>query len=289
MLLTKAEQVSNYGACAAGLRLIRPRSWRCYSIIALAAGESRDWAENHRRVRRSSSVRSSYSLFARYCRCGVQRRARSLVHRPEIRGEPSTSKSLFGGSMSLRDRLRTWRRLPPPASLTFHVEKESESFATDDGSIIWASGYTLVDATTGQYRRLRDQHFENPHCLLCRVAGVTYRPDALQDDEFSPGRQVILRPEPTNPHDQYAVGVWDASGSIQLGYVPREHSEHVAVDIASGIPLEGRTLREFRRTPSGPRLGIHILIFPAGPHQIGIDVDHDLDRSNSQPSGTFTR
>ena len=174
--------------------------------------------------------------------------------------------------MSLRARLRAWRRLPLPASLTFHVEKESESFTADDGSILWASGYTLVDATTGKFMKLRDQHFENPHCLLCRVAGVTYRPDALQDHRFFPGRPVILRPEPTNPYDQNAVGVWDASGSIQLGYVPREHSERVAMDIASRIPLEGLTLREFRRTPSGPRLGIHILIFPAGRHQIVIDV-----------------
>ncbi len=177
--------------------------------------------------------------------------------------------------MSLWDRLRAWRHVPPPASLTFHVEKESEAFAADDGSKIWASGYTLVDATTGEFMKLRDQHFENPHCLLCRVAGVTYRPDSLQDDRFSPGRPVTLRPEPTNPVDRNAVGVWDASGSIQLGYVPREYSERVAMDIASGIPLSGLMLREFRRSSaSGPRLGIHILIF-SGRHQLVIDVDHD--------------
>jgi HIRAN domain len=165
----------------------------------------------------------------------------------------------------------------PPASLTIHVEKESEAFAADDGSIIWASGYTLVDATTGEFMKLRDQHFENPHCLLCRVAGVTYRPDALQDDRFSPGRPVTLRPEPTNPYDRSAVGAWDASGSIQLGCVPREYSERVAMDIASGTPLSGLMLREFRRSANGPRLGIHILIFPARRHQLVIDVDHGAD------------
>jgi HIRAN domain len=220
-----------------------------------------------------------------------------LVYRPEIRGEPNTSKKIFGVSMSLRARLRAWMRPPPPVSLTFHVEKESESFTADDGSILWASGYMPVDATTGKFMKLRDQHFENPHCLLSRVAGVTYRPDALQDDRFSPGRRVILRPEPTNRYDQNAVGVWDASGSIRLGFVPREYSERIATDIASRIALEGLTLREFRRTPSGPRLGIHILIFPAGRHQIVIDVDHDAvtdtdtdnEQSNSQPSAWLTR
>jgi hypothetical protein len=117
---------------------------------------------------------------------------------------------------------------------------------------------------------------------------VTYRPDALQDDRFSPGRLVILRPEPTNPYDPNAVGVWDASGSIQLGFVPREYSERVAMDIASPISLEGLTLREFMRTSSGPRLGIHILIAPAGRHQIVIDVDHDAD-ADVEPSDSLPR
>jgi HIRAN domain len=192
--------------------------------------------------------------------------------------------------MSLRDRLQVWRRVPPPPSLTFHVENESEDFVADDGSIIWASGYTLVDATTGEFMKLRDQHFENPHCLLCRVAGATYRPEALQDDRFSPGQPVSLRPEPTNPYDANAVGIWDVSGSIQLGFVPREHSERVAMDIASGTPLSGLMLREFRRSADGPRLGVHILIFPAGRHQIVIDVDHDVDdeQRDSLPSAWIT-
>lgn len=200
-----------------------------------------------------------------------------MVYRPEPRGDPNNLQTVPGVAMSILDRLRALRGVPPPPLLTFHVEKESESFTADDGSIIWASGYTLVDPTTAKYMKLCDQHFENPHCLLCRVAGVTYRPDALQDDRFSPGQPVILRPEPTNEHDRNAVGVWDASGSIQLGFVPREYSERVATDMASGTRLEGLTLREFRRSAGGPRLGIHILVRPGGRHQMVIDVDHDAD------------
>jgi hypothetical protein len=51
------------------------------------------------------------------------------------------------------------------------------------------------------------------------VAGTSYREDDINYGEFLPGRRLTLVPEPDNPHDANAVGVWDARQRIQAGYV----------------------------------------------------------------------
>ena len=168
-------------------------------------------------------------------------------------------------------------RVPGPPTIKFTAIKETYPFTADDGSPIWASGYTLLDDTTGTYIKLHEQHFENPHCLLCRIAGGSHRPKALQDRRFVPGSAVMLRPDPTNAYDRNAVGVWDASGTTQIGFVPAEHSERIAADIRSGSQLAGIVMREFRRPENGPRLGLHMLIVPAGMLELTIEDDHEDD------------
>ena len=54
------------------------------------------------------------------------------------------------------------------------------------------------------------------------AAGVSYRPEALPDPSFEPGRRVALVPEPENEHDPNAVGIWNEERTLQVGYVPRE-------------------------------------------------------------------
>jgi len=164
-------------------------------------------------------------------------------------------------------------RKPAASNIKLHVVEENEPFTADDGKRIWASGYTVIDDTTGSFMSLADQHFDNPHCLLCHVAGVTHRPEALQDPRFAPGHGLLLRPEPTNPYDHNAVGIWDATGEVQLGFVPAEHSEQIAMDIRNGTQLVGLAMREFRHGESGPRLGIHVLIAPAGTVELVIDAE----------------
>jgi hypothetical protein len=89
------------------------------------------------------------------------------------------------------------------------------------------------------------------------VAGASYRLDALQDDAFSPGRPLTLVPEPDNPHDANAVGIWDAERRLQAGYVPAEVAPQVAPD---SQPV---ALWEFR-DEDGRRVGLRVLIAPAG-------------------------
>src|SRR4051794_33343694 len=147
--------------------------------------------------------------------------------------------------------------------LVFSAVDEAYEFTADDGKTLWASGYTLLDEND-RYITVSEQHFENPLCLLCNVAGTSYRRNALQDGRFAPGSAVILRPEPTNPHDPNAVGVWDSSGTVQVGFIPARVSPKVAADIRGGNELGGVIMREFRAAEHGPRVGLHLLIGPAG-------------------------
>jgi HIRAN domain len=77
-------------------------------------------------------------------------------------------------------------------------------------------GYHLRDAATGDPVR-----WEDPRVRVVPVAGVTFRPEALDDPSFDPGRPLALVPEPHNEHDPDAVGIWNAERTLQVGYVPR--------------------------------------------------------------------
>src|SRR3954465_7104515 len=86
-------------------------------------------------------------------------------------------------------------------------------------------GFRLRDAATEELVRSDD-----PRIRVIKVAGVSYRLDALQDDAFAPGRRLALVPEPDNEHDPNAVAVWDDERRLQAGYVPAE----VARDLEAG-------------------------------------------------------
>ena len=72
--------------------------------------------------------------------------------------------------------------------------------------------------------------WEDPRLRVIRVAGTTYRADALQDDGFAPGRRLALVPEPQNEHDPNAVAIWNEERMLQAGYVPREVAAELGGD-----------------------------------------------------------
>ncbi len=72
--------------------------------------------------------------------------------------------------------------------------------------------------------------WEDPRILVVPVAGVSFRPESLEDPSFEPGRVVSLVPEPDNPHDSNAVAVWNEERTLQLGYVPRETAPQLTGD-----------------------------------------------------------
>jgi hypothetical protein len=87
------------------------------------------------------------------------------------------------------------------------------------------AGYHLRDAATGDR-----VEWEDPRVLVVPVAGVSFRPEAVRDPSFDPGRRLALVPEPENEHDPGAVAVWNGERTLQAGYVPRETTPALAGD-----------------------------------------------------------
>ena len=86
-------------------------------------------------------------------------------------------------------------------------------------------GYHLRDAGSGEAVR-----WEDPRLRVVPVAGVSYRPEALDDPSFEPGRRLALVPEPDNEHDPNAVAIWNEERTLQLGYVPAAVAPELAGD-----------------------------------------------------------
>jgi HIRAN domain len=112
------------------------------------------------------------------------------------------------------------------------------------------AGFRLRDAATGELVR-----GEDPRIRVIKVAGVSYRLDALQDDAFAPGRRLALVAEPDNEHDPNAIGVWDEHRELQVGYVPAEIAPELEVDDWQAV-----TLWEFFE--DGKRGGLRVLLAP---------------------------
>jgi hypothetical protein len=108
-----------------------------------------------------------------------------------------------------------------------------------------AAGFHLRDAATGEPVR-----WEDPRIRVVPVAGVSYRPEALPDPSFDPGRHLALVPEPANEHDPNAVGIWNEARTLQAGYVP--------ASVAPELAGDEQALSLWR-----PEGGLRILIAPA--------------------------
>lgn len=111
-------------------------------------------------------------------------------------------------------------------------------------------GYRLRDAATHELVRTDD-----PRISVIKVAGVSYRLDALQDGAFAPGRRLALVPEPDNEHDPNAVGVWDDERRLQAGYVPADAARDLTAENWQAI-----SLHEF--FDGGGRAGLRVLLAP---------------------------
>lgn len=126
--------------------------------------------------------------------------------------------------------------------------------ATGERLRIWfersGAGFRLRDAATQQWIREED-----PRVRVIKVAGVSYRLEALQDDAFAPGRRLALVAEPDNEHDPNAIGVWDAGGRLQAGYVPAEAARELNAEDWQAV-----SLREFFE--GGQRGGLRLLLAP---------------------------
>jgi hypothetical protein len=94
--------------------------------------------------------------------------------------------------------------------------------------------------------------WEDPRLRVVPVAGVSFRPEAVADASFDPGRRLTLVREPGNEHDPDAIAVWNDDRSLQAGYVPRE--------VAGELDGSEQVVSLWRAGDAGLR----VLIVPAG-------------------------
>ena len=111
-------------------------------------------------------------------------------------------------------------------------------------------GFFLRDAVSGDAVGWSD-----PRIRVVKVAGASYRQEALQDEAFDPGRRLSLVPEPDNEADPNAIAIWDADRRVQAGYVPAD----IAPQLDGGE--QAVSLWEFRE--EGRRIGLRVLLVPA--------------------------
>ena len=139
------------------------------------------------------------------------------------------------------------------------VVYEERYWYPDDGSIVWLSGYGLVDVE-GAYLARDAPLLAERGLLVASVAGAArHHPDALAGDDAAPGSALVLRRDPANEHDPNAIAVY-ARGGAQLGWVPREVAPQIAPDLDSGTPWSALVLRESRPSPRDPRSGLTMLL-----------------------------
>ncbi|HET7854869.1 MAG TPA: HIRAN domain-containing protein [Gaiellaceae bacterium] len=112
------------------------------------------------------------------------------------------------------------------------------------------SGYWLRDAATEEPIRWTDERLR-----VVKVAGASYRVEALQDEAFAPGRPLALVPEPENEHDPNAVAIWDAERRLQAGYVP--------AGVAPELGGDEQAIALWEFVEEGRRVGLRVLIVPA--------------------------
>jgi HIRAN domain-containing protein len=98
--------------------------------------------------------------------------------------------------------------------------------------------------------------WDDPRVRVVKLAGASFRADALQDDGFAPGRRLVLVREPENEYDPNAVAIYDAERRLHAGYVPAEVAPELHGD------EQAVALWEFHGE-DGKRIGLRVLLAPA--------------------------
>jgi len=139
--------------------------------------------------------------------------------------------------------MRGYRPVPPTLSLCCSNGMKLDACWYSDEE--WR-GYVLHD----RRRDLLDRHV-----FVTSVAGISHYPAAVDLPDFAPGSDLILRPEPDNPFDPKAVGVWNASGTVQVGHLPA-----VIVHDLPRIPGERHGLMVGEMVHGTDRVGLWVVV-----------------------------
>jgi hypothetical protein len=133
-------------------------------------------------------------------------------------------------------------------------------FTDESGEKVSGSGYSLHDKHDGPLP-FPGVGTPVPEAFIFKVAGVTYYADQLQNVAFQPGRHLTLIPEPENIKDTNAVAVWDDAHKLQIGHVPRQMAEGVAVALRQGHKREAVCVWQWRK--KGKRISVEAFVAPS--------------------------
>ena len=94
------------------------------------------------------------------------------------------------------------------------------------------------------------------------VVGVSHHMKALQHSTFAPGKPLTLVPEPDNPHDPHAIGVWNAGKTKQAGYLPKSLAKEISQELAPHGPDDEKIgcLAMWENRKNRERVGLRLLI-----------------------------
>jgi HIRAN domain len=144
------------------------------------------------------------------------------------------------------------------------VEHEERYWYPEEGGQVWLAGYHVVDPESGRFLARDAPELAARGLRVASVAGAgQHHAEALLSDAVAPGRPLLLRRDPANPHDPNAIQVHPADGGAQVGWVPRELAAELAPELDAGRPWAAVVLREQRRSPRDPRHGLTMLLAPA--------------------------
>jgi 5-methylcytosine-specific restriction endonuclease McrA len=185
-------------------------------------------------------------------------------HRRQVWQPPPTLPPLIPTPLQIASA--TTRPIPtPPQDVTFEPGTEPFEFPTagwkkrrrargPEG--MWSGcGYELEELHVAEVERLGG--------FVMPVAGITYHADSSQRPEFAAGMTLTLVPEPDNPHDPNAVGVWDADRCYCVGYVPSQLAPVIRSRIETGRLSHALCVWEWILDKR--RVGIQLLVAPGVP------------------------
>ena len=162
--------------------------------------------------------------------------------------EPIPKKRIYGQALA-----RDSRGKPK----TFKLVKGNFDPDGDKTDLRW-SGFHIHDENNHALSYAEAENLGLGIKIFC-VADTSYRADELQREEFAPGEVLKLVPENDNKFDRSAVGVWDRTGRVMVGYVPKECNKWVR--IAMTVPQHAAiSLAEHRK--DGKRVSLTVMFGP---------------------------
>jgi hypothetical protein len=188
-----------------------------------------------------------------------------LFGKPKDHGEqrlrtPEEATSFFEASAALSDVQQPAPSVLLPA-LHFGLRRRPWNTTSKGGTPIIGSAYRILEDETSLWVDATDSRLSEAGISVFRASGVRYSGEALQQPQFAPGEPLRLIPDAQNQYDHHAVGVWDATATVRVGWVPRAEAAELCEALLSGEELGAVALSQFRDL-AGARISLQVLVAP---------------------------